>query len=99
MTVQGTVGKTFALLGILSATAIWSWTQAAHGELGLPIVVGSGLLTFVLALITIFRSNLAPWTAPLHAGFQGVLLGALSAWIEVGALGKAYPGIVIQAVS
>ena len=27
MTVQGTIGKTFLLLAILSATAIWSWTS------------------------------------------------------------------------
>jgi len=99
MTVQGTIGKTFGLLGILSATAIWSWNQAAQGQLGVPVVIGAGLGTFVLAMITIFKKNFAPWTAPLHAGFEGVFLGALSAWIEVGALGKAYPGIVIQAVS
>ena len=33
MTVQGTIGKSFALLAILSATAIWAWTATAQGEL------------------------------------------------------------------
>ena len=32
MTVQGTIGKTFLLLAILSATAIWSWTAVSAGN-------------------------------------------------------------------
>ena len=33
MTIQGTIGKTFALLAILSATAIYSWTATLNGQL------------------------------------------------------------------
>src|SRR5262245_59021910 len=99
MTVQGTVGKTAALLAILSATSIWSWNAAAHGELAAEVLAGAAILGFVLALVTIFKPNFAPWTAPLYAAFQGVFLGALSSLIEIGALGKQYPGIAFQAVS
>jgi uncharacterized YccA/Bax inhibitor family protein len=99
MTVQGTVGKTAILLAILSATAIWSWTAALHRELQpvvLPAAVIGGL---VLALITIFKPTVAPWTAPLYAAFEGVALGAISYLIEHSNIRGAYEGIAMQAVS
>jgi uncharacterized YccA/Bax inhibitor family protein len=104
MTVQGTVGKTSLLLAILSATAIWSWTAASNGQLQ-PIVLPASVIGgFILAMITIFRPTAAPWTAPLYAAFEGVFLGALSFLIEHATIrgvqvGKAYPGIALQAVA
>jgi uncharacterized YccA/Bax inhibitor family protein len=98
MTVQGTVSKTFALLGILSATAIWSWTATMNGQLQPVVLPAAAIGGFVLALITIFRPSVSPWTAPVYAAFEGVFLGALSCVIEAG-LGRKYPGIAIQAVS
>ena len=98
MTVQGTVGKAFALLAILSATAIWSWNASSQDQLQ-PIVFPASLLGgFILAMITTFRPSVAPWTAPLYAAFEGVFLGTLSFFIEH-RLGKGYPGIALQAVS
>ena len=41
MTVQGTVSKTFLLLAILTATAIWSWAEAARGAATMPLVMGA----------------------------------------------------------
>ncbi|MHC5543001.1 Bax inhibitor-1/YccA family protein [Singulisphaera rosea] len=98
MTVQGTVGKTFALLGILSATAIWSWNATSQGELQQAVFPGAMIGGFILAMITMFKPSWAPWTAPVYAAFEGVFLGMLSYIIEH-KLGKAYPGIAIQAVS
>src|SRR3954469_11384715 len=98
MTVQGTIGKTFALLGILSATAIWSWSAMLHHQLQSSVLIGAGIGGFVLSLITIFRPSAAPWTAPVYAAFEGVFLGALSCVFE-NFLGKQYPGIALQAVS
>jgi uncharacterized YccA/Bax inhibitor family protein len=99
MTVQGTVGKTFFLLAILSATAIWSWTATSQDQLQVGVVLpAAGILGFVLALITSFKPTTAPWTAPVYAAFEGVFLGALSCLIEM-KLGRKYPGIAIQAVS
>jgi len=98
MTVQGTVGKTFALLAILSATAIWSWNSMLHDQLQ-PVVFPAAMIGgFILAMITIMRPSLAPWTAPVYAAFEGVFLGTLSCIIE-NKLGRQYPGIAIQAVS
>src|SRR4051794_32319590 len=61
MTVQGTIGKTFALLGILTATALWSWNATQNHELSMGVLPAAGIGGFVLAMITIFKPNFAPW--------------------------------------
>jgi len=105
MTVQGTVGKTFLLLGILSATAIWSWVTASRGELAPVVLPASAIGGFVLAMITIFKPQLSPWTAPVYAAFEGVFLGMFSLLVEAQIQQRApglpglYPGIVFQAVA
>jgi uncharacterized YccA/Bax inhibitor family protein len=103
MTIQGTIGKTFALLAILSATAIYTWTETANGHLQGVVLPAAGIGGFILAMITIFRPSVSPWTAPVYAAFEGVFLGALSCLIENSMLDQLgqprYPGIAIQAVS
>src|SRR5207244_6428710 len=46
-----------------------------------------------VAMVTIFAPKISPITAPIYAGLEGLLLGAISAVFET-----IYPGIVIQAV-
>jgi uncharacterized YccA/Bax inhibitor family protein len=46
-------------------------------------------------MITMFKPTVAPWTAPLYAALEGVLLGAISQVIEQRYKG----GIAVQAVS
>jgi uncharacterized YccA/Bax inhibitor family protein len=103
MTVQGTVGKTFALLAILIATGIWSWNATASGQLAFGALLGSMLGGFVVAMITIFRPTAAPWSAPLYAACEGVFLGSLSQIIDVQygvkVRGVALNGIAMQAAS
>jgi uncharacterized YccA/Bax inhibitor family protein len=82
MTVQGTIGKTFALLAILSATAIWAWNQSSQHALTGAVLPGAAIGGFILAMVTIFKPNLSPWTAPVYAGFEGVFLGAVSWQID-----------------
>ncbi len=48
---------------------------------------------FVLALVTIFKKEWAPVTAPLYALVEGLFLGAISALYN-----HMYEGIVTQAV-
>lgn len=98
MTVQGTVGKTFLLLAILSATAAWSWNAMSSGGIAGGVLAISGLGGFVVAMITIFRPTVSPWTAPLYAALEGVFLGAISQIIEIRYQHKV-PGIALQAVS
>jgi len=96
-TVQGTIGKTFLLLAILSFTAIWSWNATGHGEMPAALLGISAIGGFIVAMITIFKPTAAPITAPLYAALEGVFLGALSQMIELRFHAKA-PGIALQAV-
>jgi uncharacterized YccA/Bax inhibitor family protein len=95
MTVQGTVNKTGLLLLCVVATSAWTW-GIAHGpapEDATPWMIGGIFGGLVTALVTIFKKNWAPVTAPLYALLEGLALGGISASFE-----KAYPGIAIEAV-
>jgi uncharacterized YccA/Bax inhibitor family protein len=94
MTVQGTVSKTFLLLAILSATAIWSWSEVANGTMTSGLFFGSLVVGGIVGLVTCFKPTWAPWTAPVYAAVQGVFLGAISMFFAR----TAYPGIALQAV-
>jgi len=101
MTVQGTIGKTFVLLVVLSATALWSWNAMAGGQLAYGLLVGSAIAGFIVAMITMVKPTAAPWTAPFYAALEGVFLGAISQVIQM-QYGAKFPGaggIVMQAVS
>jgi uncharacterized YccA/Bax inhibitor family protein len=95
MTVQGSVLKTAVLLLVLLATAAFTWSQAASGNLPVAYVflIGGCIGGFLVALLTIFIPTVSPFTAPLYAALQGLFLGAVSALFEA-----MYPGIVVQAV-
>jgi uncharacterized YccA/Bax inhibitor family protein len=101
MTVQGTAVKTMVLLAILAATATWSWTNSASGDIAGGALALSGIAGFIVALITIFKPTLAPITAPIYAAVEGVFLGAISQIVEqrYGGRVPGAGGIVMQAVS
>jgi uncharacterized YccA/Bax inhibitor family protein len=95
MTVQGTVGKTFVLLAIILGTGALAWNAAASQTLGYGLLAGAGIGGFIVAMITMFKPTVAPWTAPLYAALEGVLLGAISQVVE-----RMYGGgIALQAVT
>lgn len=101
MTVQGAATKTMVLLGIMAATAAWSWSSFARGDMAFGVVAISGIAGFAVSLITIFKPTTAPVTAPIYAAFEGVFLGAISQVIQVRYQDR-FPGsggIVLQAVS
>jgi uncharacterized YccA/Bax inhibitor family protein len=98
MTVQGTVGKTFVMLAILMATAAWAWQATAGQTLAVGLLAVAGIGGFIVAMITMFKPTVAPWTAPLYAALEGVLLGAISQVVEM-RYGARVPGIAMQAVS
>ena len=70
MTVTGTVGKTFGLLAILSATAIYSWNAATQHELQPIVMIAAVIGGLVLSVITIMKPNISPWTAPAVCGVR-----------------------------
>jgi uncharacterized YccA/Bax inhibitor family protein len=96
MTVGGTVNKTGILLACVLASAAWTWSRfyTANPAEVMPYLVGGGIVGFVLAMITTFKMSLAPFTAPLYALAEGLVLGGLSAMIE-----SQYPGIAMLAVA
>src|SRR5271157_4846684 len=77
-TVQGTMAKTFLLLAIMSATALWSFFAVASDQLQLGVIPVAGIAGFILAMVTIFKPTVAPWTSPVYAAMEGVFLGAIS---------------------
>ena len=95
MTLGSTVAKTGILLVILMIAASYTWAQTMHGAQGLSGgLIGVGAIGgLIVALITVFRPQVAPITAPIYAALEGLLLGAISAATEA-----QYPGIAIQAV-
>jgi uncharacterized YccA/Bax inhibitor family protein len=94
MTISGAVNKTGILLICAVATAIWSWTRfmnAPDSAMGMLVLGGIG--GFVVALVTIFKKEWAPVTAPIYALLEGLVLGSISAMYEM-----RFHGIAIQAV-
>jgi uncharacterized YccA/Bax inhibitor family protein len=95
MTVQGTVGKTFVLLAILMATGAWAWNASAGQTLAIGMLAFAGIGGFIVAMVTMFKPTIAPFTAPVYAALEGVLLGAISQVVEM----KYGGGIALQAVT
>lgn len=96
MTLNGTVNKTAILLGLIVLTAWFAWTsidiQANPGGM-MPYIWGGAIGGLVLSLITVFKKEWSPITAPLYAAVEGLFIGAISLLFET-----MYPGIVFQAV-
>jgi len=97
MTLSGTISKTLILLAILTATATFAWLQTGAGisepdKLGTLFLVGI-LGGFGVAVYTVFRPEHAQITAPIYAALEGLLLGALSAILNL-----RYRGLPVQAV-
>jgi len=95
MTIQGAVLKTAILVVILLVTAAYTWSQAVAGSTTVTygLLIAGALGGFLTALVTIFIPKVSPFTAPVYAALEGLVLGAISAVFEA-----VYPGIVIQAV-
>jgi len=96
MTLNGTVHKTGILLVCAFASAAWTWYRfMATGD---PASIG-GLMAigfiggFICAMVTVFKKEWSPVTAPLYALLEGLALGGISAFFNL-----RYPGIALEAV-
>src|SRR5579859_7135579 len=96
MTIQGTVNKTGLLLLFVVATAAWTWglSHSPTPEAVYPWMFGGVIGGFVVALVTIFKKEWSPVSAPIYALLEGLVLGGISAIFE-----RSYPGIAVQAIS
>lgn len=106
-TVQGAVNRALILLFLIIVGAYWSWSKIMQPvsqafdsvQMVVPksvyLVVGiSAIAGFIFALVTIFKKEWSPTTAPIYALCEGVFLGGISSFMEF-----QYPGIVVQAIS
>ncbi len=98
MTIGGTVSKTAILLLLVLLPAAFVWNKAAlYGQNATSVQTWMMVGLFgglILSILTIFKKNWAPMTAPLYAVMEGLFLGGISSFFE-----KSYSGIVLQAVS
>jgi uncharacterized YccA/Bax inhibitor family protein len=96
MTLNGTINRTGILLLCAVATAAWTWTSFMRTHdisFAGPAVMIGVFGGFIFALITSFKREWAPVTAPIYALLEGLFLGGISAIFEL-----RYPGIAMQAV-
>jgi uncharacterized YccA/Bax inhibitor family protein len=97
-TVSGTTTKALALIagalvvGWLSMAYTMSSIVAGQGISGL-LLYGSLIVGLIAAVVTCFKPEASPFTAPLYSVCEGACLGALSGVFEF-----KYPGIVSTAV-
>ena len=82
MTVKGTVNKTILSLLLVLATASYTWNMFLDGNtLSNTLMLVGGIGGFVVAIITIFKKEWAPFTVPVYAILEGLFLGGISAFI------------------
>ncbi len=96
MTLSGTVNKTGLLLICVIATAGWTWhlyLQSRQSTDVMPLMLVGLFGGLIFSMVTIFKKEWSPVTAPIYALLEGLVLGGLSAVFD-----QRYPGIAIQAV-
>ncbi|HET8636054.1 MAG TPA: Bax inhibitor-1/YccA family protein [Acidobacteriaceae bacterium] len=96
MSLDGTVNKTGILLLCSVATAAFAWHtfMQTRNVAELSAMLWIGLIGgLIFAMVTIFKQTWAPVTAPVYALLEGLVLGSLSAVLEL-----RFPGIAMQAV-
>ena len=89
MTITGTVNKIGILFLLLLIGASISWYMPSQ-----LFMWGGAIGGFIVAMVTVFKKEWSPVTAPIYAGLEGLFLGAISV-VYAG----AYDGIVFNAVA
>ena len=95
MTLRGTVNKSaiLLLLTLVGAAYTWSATQGGYASAGMTYAMIGGIAGFILALVTCFKQDWSPVTAPIYALCEGLFVGGISAAYEAKS-----GGITVQAV-
>lgn len=89
MTINGTVNRVGISLAILLFFGAITFILEIVSFIFIGVIGG-----LILALVTIFKKNLAPITVPAYAALQGLALGGISYVFNT-----MYEGIVLQAIS
>jgi len=95
MTLRGTVNKSaiLLLLTLVGAAYTWSATRGGYASAGMTYAMIGGIAGFILALVTCFKQDWSPVTAPIYALCEGLFVGGISAAYEAKS-----GGITVQAV-
>jgi len=89
MTINGTVNKIGILFLLVLIGASISWYQPSS-----LFIWGGAIGGFIVAMVTVFKKEWAPVTAPIYAALEGLFLGGISVMYA-----SAYNGIVFNAVA
>jgi uncharacterized YccA/Bax inhibitor family protein len=85
------------MLVLVLIPAVWVWNTfftSGNPQAIMPWLYGGVIGGFIVALVTIFKKQWSPVTAPLYSVLEGLAIGGISAFFEA-----QFPGIVIQAVA
>jgi uncharacterized YccA/Bax inhibitor family protein len=94
MTLAGVINRSIILLLLVAGTAAGVWTYSnSHSSAIYPMVMVGTLGGFVVAMVTTFKRDWAPFTAPVYAVLEGLFIGGISLVME-----QRFPGLVLQAV-
>jgi len=96
MTLEGTAIKSGLLVAVTAFAVTWTWnlTVAANGANAVLWGLGGFVVGTIVAIVTVFKAEWSPVTAPIYAVAEGFVLGVVS-----GATNMRYPGIAFQAMS
>ena len=96
LSLQGTATKSFVLVLLTVFAASFTWNAVASGNVGIlmPATMVGGIGGFIVALITVFKPKASPYTGPIYAVLEGLLLGGVSALYNA-----KFAGLPAQAVA
>ena len=93
MTIQGAVNKTGILLALVILSAAFAWNRFTQNPGSvMPLVMVGAIGGLIVALVTSFKKQWAPITAPIYALLEGLAIGGISAIYNAQS-----NGIVLQA--
>lgn len=90
MTIEGTVNKSMLALFLTVASAYWAYGNPVVMSWYIPAMI----IGLIIAVGTAFKTSWAPYTTPIYALVEGVVLGSVSYLYS-----QFYDGIVFQAVA
>jgi uncharacterized YccA/Bax inhibitor family protein len=94
MTLSGVINRSILLLLLVAGTSAGVWAYCnSHPSAIYPLVMAGCLGGLVVALVTSFKREWAPVTAPVYAVLEGLFIGGFSLIME-----QRFPGLVLQAV-
>ncbi len=94
MTLEGTALKSLALLVLCVGGGIYGWQVVIQNPTNSGLyILGGALLAFAVAIVTIMKKSLSPFTAPIYAILEGFSVGAISQLYE-----RQFTGIVLQSL-